>query len=51
VADEGFYHLDAPIRRVAGECVPLPFAANLERAVVPSAARVAAAVRQTLDQG
>jgi pyruvate/2-oxoglutarate/acetoin dehydrogenase E1 component len=49
VAEEGFYDLDAPIRRVAGACVPLPFAANLEQAVVPTVARVADAVRQTLD--
>jgi pyruvate/2-oxoglutarate/acetoin dehydrogenase E1 component len=49
VADEGFYNLDAPIKRVAGACVPLPFAANLEQAVVPTVARVATAVRGTLD--
>ena len=30
VADEGFELLDAPIRRVASECVPLPFADALE---------------------
>jgi hypothetical protein len=35
VAAEAFYDLDAPIRRVASACVPLPFAANLEQAVVP----------------
>jgi pyruvate/2-oxoglutarate/acetoin dehydrogenase E1 component len=51
VAEEGFYDLDAPIRRVASACVPLPFAANLEQAVVPTPARVAEAVRQTLDAG
>jgi len=51
VAEEGFYDLDAPIRRVAAACVPLPFAANLEQAVVPTAARVAEVVRQTLDHG
>jgi acetoin:2,6-dichlorophenolindophenol oxidoreductase subunit beta len=51
VAEEGFYDLDAPIRRVAGACVPLPFAAELERAVVPTPAGVAEAVRQTLDAG
>jgi pyruvate dehydrogenase E1 component beta subunit len=51
VADEGFYDLDAPIRRVAGACVPLPFAANLEQAVTPTAERVATAVRETLDAG
>ena len=49
--EEGFYDLDAPIRRVAGACVPLPFAANLEQAVVPTVARVAEVVRQTLDAG
>jgi pyruvate dehydrogenase E1 component beta subunit len=50
VAEEGFYDLDAPIRRVASACVPLPFAANLEQAVVPTADRVATAVRETLDR-
>jgi acetoin:2,6-dichlorophenolindophenol oxidoreductase subunit beta len=49
VADEAFYDLDAPIKRVAGACVPLPFAANLEQAVVPTAAKVVTAVRQALD--
>jgi acetoin:2,6-dichlorophenolindophenol oxidoreductase subunit beta len=48
VAEEGFYDLDAPIARVAGECVPLPFAANLEDVVVPSAARLADAVKKTV---
>ena len=51
VAEEGFYDLDAPIRRVAGACVPLPFAANLEQAVTPTAAKVAAAVREAMDAG
>jgi acetoin:2,6-dichlorophenolindophenol oxidoreductase subunit beta len=49
VAEEAFYDLDAPIRRVAGACVPLPFAANLEQAVVPTASRVAGVVREALD--
>ena len=48
VAEEGFYDLDAPIARVAGECVPLPFAANLEDVVVPSADRLADTVRRTV---
>ena len=51
VAEEAFYDLDAPVRRVAGACVPLPFAANLEQAVVPTAERVAAAVREAVDAG
>ncbi|KAB1141543.1 alpha-ketoacid dehydrogenase subunit beta [Streptomyces luteolifulvus] len=45
VADEGFGLLDAPVRRVAGECVPLPFADELEEEVIPTADKVAAAVR------
>ncbi len=46
VADEGFELLDAPIRRVAGECVPLPFADSLEAQVIPTAGRVIDVVRQ-----
>ena len=46
VADEGFELLDAPVRRVAAECVPLPFADALEQQVIPTAAKVVAAVRQ-----
>jgi pyruvate/2-oxoglutarate/acetoin dehydrogenase E1 component len=49
VAEEAFYDLDAPVKRVAGACVPLPFAANLEEAVVPTAAKVADAVRAAVD--
>lgn len=45
VADEGFGLLDAPIRRVAGECVPLPFADTLEERVVPTVGRVMRTVR------
>jgi len=45
VADEGFGLLDAPVRRVAGECVPLPFADALEEQVIPTVDKVAAAVR------
>jgi pyruvate dehydrogenase E1 component beta subunit len=46
VADEGFELLDAPIRRVAGACVPLPFADVLEEAVLPTADKVVEAVRR-----
>ncbi|MFG1667580.1 alpha-ketoacid dehydrogenase subunit beta [Streptomyces sp. Y7] len=45
VADEGFALLDAPVRRVAGECVPLPFADALEERVIPTVDKVVAAVR------
>ncbi|OXS33426.1 alpha-ketoacid dehydrogenase subunit beta [Streptomyces sp. XY006] len=46
VADEGFDLLDAPVRRVAGECVPLPFADALEEQVVPTVGKVVAEVRR-----
>jgi pyruvate dehydrogenase E1 component beta subunit len=49
VADEGFELLDAPIRRVAAECVPLPFADALEDEVIPTAPKVVAALRSLVD--
>ncbi|HEX5291751.1 MAG TPA: alpha-ketoacid dehydrogenase subunit beta [Streptosporangiaceae bacterium] len=45
VADEGFEFLDAPVRRVAAACVPLPFADALEQEVIPTVAAVTTAVR------
>ena len=44
VADEAFVWLDAPIKRVSAPDVPPPFAPVLERAYVPSAEKVVAAV-------
>jgi pyruvate dehydrogenase E1 component beta subunit len=46
VADEGFALLDAPVRRVAGECVPLPFADALEEQVIPTVDKVVTEVRR-----
>jgi pyruvate dehydrogenase E1 component beta subunit len=46
VADEGFESLDAPIRRVASACVPLPFADALEEQVMPTVDKVTDAVRR-----
>jgi acetoin:2,6-dichlorophenolindophenol oxidoreductase subunit beta len=45
VADEGFELLDAPVRRIAAACVPLPFADTLEQQVIPTAATVTSALR------
>ncbi|MFN4221727.1 MULTISPECIES: pyruvate dehydrogenase complex E1 component subunit beta [Novosphingobium] len=44
--EEGFDHLDAPVLRVCDEDVPLPYAANLEKAALIDAAKIAAAVRK-----
>jgi pyruvate/2-oxoglutarate/acetoin dehydrogenase E1 component len=46
VADEGFELLDAPIRRVAAACVPLPFADRLEDEVIPTVDAVAGTIRR-----
>ena len=43
---EGFDNLDAPVLRVCNEDVPLPYAANLERAAIIDAARIADAARK-----
>ncbi|MGO8886847.1 MAG: alpha-ketoacid dehydrogenase subunit beta, partial [Streptosporangiaceae bacterium] len=45
VADEGFELLDAPVRRLAAACVPLPFADALEDQVIPTVDTVTAAAR------
>ncbi len=44
VADEGFWSLDAPIRRVTSPPVPTPFASNLEARWLPTPERVVAEV-------
>jgi pyruvate dehydrogenase E1 component beta subunit len=46
VADEGFELLDAPVRRVASDNVPIPFADALEQQVIPTVDKVVAAVRR-----
>jgi len=49
VADEGYELLDAPIKRVASECVPLPFADALEELVIPTVDKVAVAAEHVLN--
>jgi pyruvate dehydrogenase E1 component beta subunit len=48
IQEEAFDYLDAPIHRVAGVEVPLPYAKNLEQAAIPDAGRVVEAVKQLL---
>ncbi len=45
IMDEAFDYLDAPVKRVTGEDVPMPYAANLEKLALPSAAKVIEAAR------
>ncbi len=44
--EQAFDWLDAPVARVAGEDVPLPYAANLEKLALPNPDKIAAAVRK-----
>jgi pyruvate dehydrogenase E1 component beta subunit len=44
VGSEAFDYLDAPITRVTGKDVPMPYAANLEKLALPSVDEVVAAV-------
>ena len=48
LAEHAMDYLDAPVLRVASQDTPVPFAATLEEAHLPSAAKVAAAVRTVL---
>ena len=48
ICEECFYDLDAPVRRITTPHVPLPAADSLEDAAIPSAERVAAAIREGL---
>ncbi len=43
--EQAFDYLDAPVVRVTGEDVPMPYAANLERMAVPQADQVVAAAK------
>jgi pyruvate dehydrogenase E1 component beta subunit len=44
--EQAFDHLDAPVARVAGVDVPLPYAANLEKLALPQADHIVAAAKQ-----
>jgi pyruvate dehydrogenase E1 component beta subunit len=44
--EECFDWLDAPLKRVAGKDVPLPYAANLERLALPQVEDIVAAARE-----
>ena len=50
VMEQGFDDLDAPVLRVCNEDVPLPYAANLEKAALIDAARVTAVARKVCNR-
>jgi pyruvate dehydrogenase E1 component beta subunit len=45
VMEQAFDYLDAPVARVSGKDVPMPYAANLEKLALPSAAEVVEAAK------
>ena len=45
LAEDSFFELDAPLRRVCSREVPMPYAAHLEQAVLPQPETIAAAAR------
>ncbi|HUM84754.1 MAG TPA: alpha-ketoacid dehydrogenase subunit beta [Lachnospiraceae bacterium] len=45
---DAFYYLDAPIKRLAAEDVPVPFSAVLEKGVLPDEEKIASAVREVV---
>ncbi len=45
IMEHAFDYLDAPVLRVSGKDVPMPYAANLEKLALPSAAEVVEAVK------
>ncbi len=48
--EDGFDHLDAPVLRVCNEDVPMPYAANLEKAALINSARILAAARKVCNR-
>ena len=45
VVEQAFDYLDAPVARVTGKDVPMPYAANLEKLALPSLDEVIAAAK------
>jgi len=48
ISEEAFKDLKAPVQRVCGMDVPIPFSLPLEKVILPNAEKVSSAVRKTL---
>jgi pyruvate dehydrogenase E1 component beta subunit len=51
IAEDAFYDLDAPVRRVCSVEVPIPYARHLELAALPSVERIVAAAEEVVGGG
>ena len=49
VESDAFDYLDAPVLRVTGVDVPMPYAVNLEAAALPNAGHVVKTVKKVLN--
>ena len=50
IMEHAFWELDAPVERVCGVEVPIPYPAHLEQAALPQLDGITAAAKRTLDQ-
>jgi len=48
IMEQAFDYLDAPVARVSGKDVPMPYAANLEKRALPSVAEVVDAAKAVM---
>ena len=48
IMEQAFDYLDAPVARVSGKDVPMPYAANLEKLALPSVAEVVEAAKAVM---
>lgn len=48
LAEDALYELDAPVRRICGREVPVPYAAHLEAAALPSSEAIVAMARSLM---
>jgi pyruvate dehydrogenase E1 component beta subunit len=48
IMEQAFDYLDAPVARVSGKDVPMPYAANLEKLALPSVAQVVDAAKAVM---
>lgn len=46
IMEQAFDYLDAPVKRVSGADVPMPYAKNLEQLAIPDVAQIVAAVKE-----
>jgi pyruvate/2-oxoglutarate/acetoin dehydrogenase E1 component len=46
IVEEAFYELDAPVKRICGAEVPMPYARHLEQAALPQPEIIIATIKK-----